>query len=199
MMDISKFIYYKENAFTDEFCDEMISLFEKQNAINQTNVGRMAGGIDLTVKNTTEINLFNHPEQVNDKTFFNIINEHLSNHYLGNLPGRFYFDAPNKVFIGSCKYPVCQIQKYEKNVGHYERWHLEIENLSSSNRVFSMIVYLNDVEEGGETGFLYSESKIKPKKGSLVIFPSSFPFVHCGFKPISHDKYIIATWLIYTS
>jgi hypothetical protein len=61
-----------------------------------------------------------------------------------------------------------------------------------------MIVYLNDVEVGGETEFLYPKIKVKPKKGSLVIFPSAYPFVHRGNKPISSDKYIIATWLIYT-
>ena len=65
-------------------------------------------------------------------------------------------------------------------------------------RMITVIAYLNDVEEGGETGFLYPEMKVKPTKGGLVIFPSAYPFVHCGFKPISNDKYIVATWLIYT-
>lgn len=199
MMDLSNFVYYKERVFSEEFCDNLIDLFEKKNAEKETYVGRMAGGINPNVKNTTEINLFDYPEYINNQTFYSVLNNHVNNHFLGNLPGRFYFDAPARVFIGACNYEICQIQKYEKGVGHYESWHIEIENLPSSNRVFSMIVYLNDVEEGGETGFLYSDLKIKPKKGALVIFPSAFPFVHCGFKPISNDKYIIATWLIYVS
>jgi hypothetical protein len=197
-MDLSKFIYHKENAFTDEFCDQLVNLFQEKEKEDEVLVGSMMGGLDLNIKNTTEINLYDFPELVNHDNFFSVINEHLSNHFLNNLPFRHYFDANQKVFPGSTTYETCQIQKYKKGEGHYGSWHIEIENLKSAARVFSMIVYLNDVEEGGETGFLYPEIKIKPTKGALVIFPSAYPFVHCGFKPISNDKYIVATWLIYT-
>jgi len=197
-MDLSKFIYHKEKVFSDEFCDQLINLFDEKEKENQVSVGSMAGGLDLTIKNTTEINLYDFPELVDHKNFFGVINKHLSDHFLNNLPFRYYFDGNEKIFPGNTTYETCQIQKYKKGEGHYESWHIEIENLKSAPRVFSMIVYLNDVEEGGETGFLYPEMKIKPTKGALVIFPSAYPFVHCGFKPISNDKYIVATWLIYT-
>lgn len=197
-MDISKFIYHKEKAFSEEFCDSLIELFEKKEKENEVIVGSMMGGIDFGVKNTTEINLYEYPELVNHENFFSVINKHLSDNFLNNLPQRGNFDPNIKLFPGATTYETCQIQKYKKGEGHYESWHVEIENLKSSVRTFSMIVYLNDVEEGGETGFLYPEMKIKPTKGGLVIFPSAYPFVHCGYKPISNDKYIIATWLIYT-
>ena len=196
MMDLSKFIYHQENAFSDEFCDRLITLFEEKE--DEVSVGSMAGGLDLTIKNTTEINLYDFPELVNHENFFSVINKHLSDHFLNNLPFRYYFDGNQKIFPGNTTYETCQIQKYKKGEGHYGSWHIEIENLKSASRIFSMIVYLNDVEEGGETGFLYPEMKVKPTKGGLVIFPSAYPFVHCGFKPISNDKYIVATWLIYT-
>jgi len=196
-MDLSKFIYYKENVFSDEFCDSLLKLFNDLEKDDNVNVGSMMGGVDFDVKNTTEINLYDHPELVNHENFFSVINKHLSDHFLNNLPFRYSFDADKKLFPGSSTYETCQIQKYKKGEGHYESWHVEVENLKSSARSFSMIVYLNDVYQGGETGFLYPEIKIKPSKGGLVIFPSSFPFVHCGFKPISNDKYIIATWLVY--
>jgi hypothetical protein len=197
-MDLSKFIYHKEKVFSDEFCDQLINLFDEKEKENQVSVGSMMGGLDLTIKNTTEINLYDFPELVDNKNFFGVINKHLSDHFLNNLPFRYYFDGNEKIFPGNTTYETCQIQKYKKGEGHYGSWHIEIENLKSAPRVFSMIVYLNDVEEGGETGFLYPEMKIKPTKGALVIFPSAYPFVHCGFKPISNDKYIVATWLIYT-
>jgi hypothetical protein len=197
-MDLSKFIYHQKNAFSDEFCDRLINLFDEKEKENEVSVGSMAGGLDLTIKNTTEVNLYDFPELVNHENFFSVINKHLSDHFLNNLPFRYYFDGNEKIFPGNTTYETCQIQKYKKGEGHYGSWHIEIENLKSAPRVFSMIVYLNDVEEGGETGFLYPEMKIKPTKGALVIFPSAYPFVHCGFKPISNDKYIVATWLIYT-
>jgi hypothetical protein len=55
--------------------------------------------------------------------------------------------------------------------------------------------YLNDVEEGGETvfeGFI-----IKPKIGSMLVFPPLWLFPHRGNPPISNTKYILSTYLHY--
>ena len=57
--------------------------------------------------------------------------------------------------------------------------------------------YLNDVKEGGETEFYHQKIKIKPKAGTLVLFPAGFTHTHKGNMPISNDKYIITTWLCY--
>ena len=38
------------------------------------------------------------------------------------------------------------------------------------HRVLAWMVYLNDVEEGGETEFLYQKLRIKPKKNTLLIW-----------------------------
>ena len=49
-----------------------------------------------------------------------------------------------------------QIQKYKKNEGHYKKYHNDFSILSDSNyyRVLTYIIYLNTVDEGGETVFL---------------------------------------------
>ena len=54
--------------------------------------------------------------------------------------------------------------------------------------------YLNDVEEGGETEFYNQKVKIKPKKGTCVIFPTYNTHLHKGHIPISNDKYILNMW-----
>ena len=54
--------------------------------------------------------------------------------------------------------------------------------------------YLNDVEEGGETEFC-SGLKIKPKAGTVVIFPASWYIMHRGNKPISNNKIICNGWI----
>jgi hypothetical protein len=197
-MDLSNFIYHKEKVFSREFCEMLINLFNTKEEENQVSVGSMMGGLNLDVKNTTEIDLYNFPDLVNHENFFSVVNHHLSNEFLANLPKHYSFPPEVRIFPGNTTFETCQIQKYKKGEGHYNSWHVEIENLNSSKRVFSMIIYLNDVEEGGETGFMYPNIKVKPTQGALVIFPSAFPFVHKGFMPISGDKYIIATWLIYT-
>ena len=55
--------------------------------------------------------------------------------------------------------------------------------------------YLNDVKEGGETEFYHQKIKIKPKKGTAVIWPSFYTHLHKGNVPVSNNKYILNVWL----
>jgi hypothetical protein len=57
--------------------------------------------------------------------------------------------------------------------------------------------YLNDVEQGGETDFFYPNIKLKPKKGTMVIAPAGFTHTHRGNKPISDNKYILTSWVLF--
>ena len=78
----------------------------------------------------------------------------------------------------------------------FHPYHIEQGNLPpSSYRVSVYTVYLNDVEEGGETEFLYQLKRIKPEKGTACIFPASYTHVHRGNTPFSGEKYIITGWL----
>ena len=95
------------------------------------------------------------------------------------------------------------IQKYEQNVGGYYHWHSE--NYPQKNdpkcealhRVLLFMYYLNDVNEGGETEFYYQEKRFKPKRGQLLIAPSSFTHTHKGNIPVSNDKYILTSWVLF--
>tara|TARA_B100000029_G_scaffold153864_1_gene149167 strand:- start:665 stop:1267 length:603 start_codon:yes stop_codon:yes gene_type:complete len=62
-------------------------------------------------------------------------------------------------------------------------------------RTFGIILYLNTVEEGGDTDFMDYKLKIKPEAGKLVIFPCNYLFRHEGTIPLSEDKYIITSFL----
>ncbi|MGF6274272.1 hypothetical protein ABIB38_002652 [Massilia sp. UYP11] len=93
------------------------------------------------------------------------------------------------------------LQKYQRGSGGYHHWHSEIypQNAScdSLHRVLLWMVYLNDVEDGGETEFLYQGRKIVPKKGRLVIAPAGFTHTHRGNMAKSGDKYIATSWILY--
>jgi hypothetical protein len=78
--------------------------------------------------------------------------------------------------------------------GGYSMWHCEQGSGGAATRVLSWMVYLNDVEEGGETEFLYQGFKQKAEKGTLVIWPASYTHTHRGNPPYSNEKYIITGW-----
>ncbi|TPV94299.1 MAG: 2OG-Fe(II) oxygenase [Myxococcales bacterium FL481] len=61
-------------------------------------------------------------------------------------------------------------------------------------RVFSLILYLCDVSEGGETEFPEQELKVSPKAGRLMIAPPFWTHPHRGNVPRSNDKYIVNTF-----
>jgi hypothetical protein len=92
-------------------------------------------------------------------------------------------------------------QKYAKGVGGYHHWHSEIypraADCETLHRVLLFMFYLNTVEEGGETAFLHQDRAIRPKKGRMVIAPAGFTHTHKGHVPISGDKWILTSWVLF--
>ena len=61
-----------------------------------------------------------------------------------------------------------------------------------------MLFYLNDDFEGGETIF-YPEMSIRPKKGSVIVFPPYWMFPHEGTPVIAGKKYIMSTYCLWNN
>ena len=79
--------------------------------------------------------------------------------------------------------------------GGYHIWHTEALNKMNMSRIVAFALYLNDVEEGGETEYLYQHRRVKAKEGRMVIWPAGFTHVHRGNTPLSNEKYILTGWL----
>lgn len=112
---------------------------------------------------------------------------------------RYRADVPNfdETQRGALRETGFQVQRYEPNGTDGFAYHADVASRPSSERVLAMIAYLNDVAEGGETEFRAQELKVKPKRGSILWFPPTFPYVHRGLVPISNAKYVITCFLIY--
>lgn len=195
-MSIDNFVFVKDNAFTSDFCDILVKEFDNLDLQDKTIEGYSGRGLDYNTKRTKDLDILKIPHL--DTKYTNVItskfNDILIKDYLTKLPYQENFPGDH-LFFDSTFYECLQIQKYKKGLGHYNAWHIETGNFQMSRRMFAFILYLTDVEEGGETEMLYSGIKIKPKKGRLLIFPSTFPYVHKGHMPLSDDKYILTTWL----
>ncbi len=92
--------------------------------------------------------------------------------------------------LGSTGY---KVQMYPKGKGHFA-WHTDALGAETRGRLLAMILYLNDVEEGGETAFHYQRREFAPRSGSAIFFPAGWTHMHCGRVPLSDDKYIISTF-----
>ena len=92
-----------------------------------------------------------------------------------------------------------KIQKTLPTEG-YHLWHVEHgKGRENEARAFVFSIYLNDVEEGGETEFLHFSKRVKPVTGRIVIWPAGFPYVHRGNPPLSGEKYIATSWMNLTN
>ena len=85
------------------------------------------------------------------------------------------------------------VQKTSPGEG-YHAWHCEAAEFATSSRVLVYSLFLNDINEGGETEFLSQHKRIKPKTGSLAIWPASITHPHRGNPPLKGEKYIITGW-----
>lgn len=79
--------------------------------------------------------------------------------------------------------------------GGYHIWHAEDTARNVSNRMLTFILYLNDIDEGGETEFLYLSKRVQPKTGRLLLWPAGFTHTHRGNPPLKGNKYIITGWV----
>ncbi len=87
-----------------------------------------------------------------------------------------------------------KIQHYRRNEGHF-KWHFDALGPGGWDRQLAVIIYLNSVEDGGETCFHRQDVKIKPVAGDALFFPTFWTHMHCGEIPRSGDKYIISSFI----
>lgn len=78
--------------------------------------------------------------------------------------------------------------------GGYHQWHYESTGDDTTRKIVVQL-YLNDVEEGGETEFLYQKKRINAKRNRLIMWPADWTYTHRGNTPLKRDKYILTTWL----
>ena len=96
-----------------------------------------------------------------------------------------------------------RIKKFrvDSTKGHGLELHTDIYSYAHAKRFLCMMIYLNDDFQDGETCFPLFEAKVKPKLGTLLIFPPSWNYLHQGNppKPPSRReaKYFIMTHLVY--
>lgn len=191
------YIVEYQNSLTPEFCEIIISKFQK----SKIKPGHTLGGYTPSVKNTLDYPvLYDNIEWKNEnEILYQALSEGL-NKYLKQVQTITYPDG-STVNLNNLNMltddSMFNIQVYNKNIGKYT-YHNDFKIDTYNNfvryRMITFIWYLNDVDEGGETEF-WGSYKIKPKTGKLVLFPACWTYPHTGIMPISSDKYIITGWL----
>ena len=87
---------------------------------------------------------------------------------------------------------------YKVDEGDEFGWHVDVNSTGSMNRWLAFFCYLSDNDEG-HTTFPYQKVSTDCKKGTIVMFPPMWPWLHQGAKPVGKPKYFLGSYLHYVN
>jgi hypothetical protein len=219
------FIKIYDKAVSDSHCDQICKKFDADQSTYQGHAGpevdvRIKDSMDLNITNLDDWASVN---RVIVDAVFKCLVDYMSHHSFmlvgANIPifkhpetgevcklthenfdefGRPYIDT---LIVQTYRLGQMNIQKYVVNQGGYHHWHSEIcaddKDCETLHRALFFILYLNDVDAGGETEFFYQDKKVSPQKGRIILSPAGFTHTHKGQIPVSNEKLIATSWVMF--
>jgi hypothetical protein len=188
---MTQFIGIYENAFSKEYCEKLIQYFDDMQEAGHTLNRQQADEVSTIMKNDDA--LFDHSED-----YINLQNSKNLHKHFNEVFWKIYNEQYLPKFSvlkesGQHNNYAFKLQKTPVG-GGYHIWHYEAMNRNMCHRLLTWMVYLNDIEDGGETEFLFQHLRVKPKQGTLLIWPASFTHTHRGNPPLTKDKYVVTGW-----
>ena len=185
---IKDFVGVFKNAFTKEFCEDIIKYYESMVASGHGQTRFQSHGDSKTLRDDTQL----FAGQVESIPLRILTNEFNKLFWENLYP---IYEREYSALKSSGKHANYTYKIQKTNIGGgYHVWHYEASDRNCCQRLLTWILYLNDVHEGGETEFLYQHMRVKPEQGTLVIWPTAFTHTHRGNPPLSNEKYIATGW-----
>jgi len=179
--------FIKQYTIKPKLCNQLIKYYKDSSEYKTTGKHLIAEtqtlGVDKKAKDSIDVTFFNSSK---DKTI---------QEYFDKLSGmvQSYVKEFNLSFNVRTCVSGTNIQFYPKH-GGFKTWHTERTTLKNTQRALVFMTYLNDVNDGGETEFLYQKIKIKPRKGLCLIWPTDFTHTHRGIPSPTEEKMIVTGW-----
>lgn len=180
------FIVLVENVIPEATCDALIEFAESDGALNEATVYDRDGEIGL---GEMRKNLLVHLTADNCGAQLGALNESFRQAYLKYVEVYPLLGSVNKITLEAFT-----LLRYDQNTDYYD-WHVDGLDPGIRSRFLSQVGYLNDVEEGGETEFLFQGRKVQPRRGAVVVFPSGWTHQHRALPPTSGKKYAVTNFL----
>ncbi|MBS0591703.1 MAG: 2OG-Fe(II) oxygenase [Proteobacteria bacterium] len=186
LLDLRNYVQWYDDALSPEFCAQMLDAFRQMPQF-QTPNGR---GYHTALTDSAWIELNIQPHA--DKAFLGFFHAQIDRYlaaYNARLP--MLLPVPSRPTLEDLR-----IKRYQVEAGHGFQPHFDAGD-KYANRYMVFLWYLNDVAEGGETEFPDLGIKVQPRAGRLLMFPPYWMFQHFAHKPVSNDKYIVSTFMLF--
>ena len=190
----NEFVKVYHNAIPDDFCDKLIKQYDDnpQQYYHQDKKNK-----DFNFKMSfSQIHIEEHDIWKNDverllATYRIYLKEYRKdcnitdimwprNHREGQMDG----------------YEPIRMKRYLPNDKDMFSSHVDVTSYETSRRFLAFFLYL-DNNEAGQTTFSRTGFSSSCRKGSLLMFPPMWPWLHAGEKPINKPKYIVGSYLHY--
>ena len=185
---MDNYIRIYENALSRDECKHLISKFETDKEHHQ--VQDCGQGATLT-----QINLLHSPDtiwkdEVNSlaNTIVNCAQQYKKDCDIkdNQWPKQFGFEPP-------------KIKRYMPGSNDRFPEHVDVLDHKTAKRFLTAFIYL-DNNEKGQTLITPKDDKFVSfcTRGSLLLFPPLWPWLHTGMPPADKPKYIVGSYLHYT-
>ena len=186
MHALADYIRVYDDALSPDFCTRLIDGFEQTTALQMRNGKGVREGLELSAWTELDVG------RLADKAFMGFFLDQLERS----------LDRYNRDIGLGIAVPLRPrtdrliLKRYRP--GGDESFQPHFDSIDAvSGRYMVFLWYLNDVAQGGETEFCDLGIKIAPRAGRLLMFPPYWMFQHAGRPPLSGDKYILSTYLMF--
>ena len=195
---IKDFIGIFPNAARKEYCEKVIDHFhwiQKTRGYGQGNIQtrQELEGVSPLQKDSDMYFLEDEPDIIVLEENMKILRVYIETTWKCYAKLKEKYGILGDLAMHKMSYSV-KIQKYKPSQG-YHAWHCDSDKIANSRRMMVSTLYLNTVEKGGETEFLYQNMRVTPEQGTLVLWPTYWTHPHRGNPPLEGNKYIINSWL----
>lgn len=183
---LREYVRWYDDALTSQFCEQLIAAYTQS---VEHHVRREPGwrtGLDDSA--WTELDVTPLADDALKGFLFKQIEAFLA---------RYNRDVGLSIPIPtSARLAPLRIKCYRPGVA--EKFQLHFDSINEvADRYLVFLWYLNDVTEGGETEFPDLPMKVAARAGRLLMFPPYWMYQHAGLPPLSGDKYILSTYLLF--
>ena len=198
-MNETKFIRVYENVIQSDVCKYMIDTYEKLWREQEDQIKRISlcytedgtktcGACDCQRLDIMQHHEFKESFKYVITAFQAVIKQYKKD--VGIQEGQF----PEKYAFENLR-----IKRYLCDDKQEHGTHVDINNVDSAKRFLSIVSYLNDDFDEGETEFPQYNYRTKVSTGSIVLFPCGWNYLHKGNKPKNgYAKYMLGSFLNYT-
>lgn len=166
-----------DDVLPPENCKQLINFFESQEKIQRSS----------SIAHFSEVNLNLSTNDLNVVKTLSSLQVALFNQYQSELPQK--FTIPDvKAF------EEFRIKCYDVN--DIFDWHIDVADTQSSKRYLAFLWYLSDVPDNSGKTVFFDSLSVKPKVGSVVVFPPMWMFPHKG-DIVTSRKYIMSSYAHY--